>query len=202
MKLNDGELTITLNAPVGCAVGDTFDLEFGFVDDGPNIQPLKVAFRVQIGKPEEKKKNPPGKRKPGVDDEPLPKLGLPSIVWVTEEQWREHDFDVLSGAEILKSDKGITVYVNQAHNYLKNMRLKVSNEADRQLNEFKFRYGLGLLAISIYQRVTTEIEKNEKSNIPSDTDPNETVRIATSGIASVIVPIMDQLAGKSASEIA
>ncbi len=190
VKLRNGVASFTVKVPKSAVVGDAHVVEFGFIDNGPNVEPLKFSVLIRWAEAEESGLSKSGK-KTDAKDKVNESLALPRFEWVPDSAWREHSFDENSGAYVNVSDT-ITVFVNHDNKSLRLMRVKEKDEAARQVFEAMFKYGLGIFALSIHRRAT-EASKQEDGSVTNDVE--DTVRLATSGIAPHIITVIKRLGG-------
>lgn len=189
VKLRNRIARFTLHAPKTAAVGDEVMVEFGFVDYGPNVEPLKFKVLVRFSKAEQKVKNPGGKRT-GTKKQNKPNVGEPDFRWVCESDWNDHGFDEESAAYVDTGETTI-VYINSDNCHLTAMRAKVRDEAERLLNENMFKLGLGLFALAIHKKASSR----ETDETGQQVDAEEHTRMATSGMAPYIVTVIRRLGG-------
>lgn len=196
VKLNNGTATFTIKVPKTAKVGESCFAEFGFVDNGPNIQPLKFGVLIRWTEAEEKKQGKKGNKKDNMQDEEKKSLALPKFEWVQEQGWSEHNFNEDSGAYVSVSEQ-TTVFVNHDCKSLRLMRAREKDDAARKVYEAMFRYGLGIFALSIHRKTTnadtTDSQEQVQSTVPQD--PDEMVRLATAGIAPHIITVIKRLGG-------
>lgn len=185
-SLRNGRLRIKVSPPKGAKEGDEFSVEFGF-DDSSRVEPLLFGVTVKITGPEETSvgtTGTPGKTKP----KSAPSKEFPDIIWVEEKDWEEHGFDRESGAYVAKGE-GLTVYVNRANRYLSSLLNKESDEDKREIIQHRFRFGVGILTLSMYKKLVHDSEEEEEY------DTDKVLRIASSAIAAHIVTLIDRLGG-------
>jgi hypothetical protein len=186
VSLRNGTATFTVRAPKHAQPGQATDAEFGFVDVGRNPDPLKFAVQIRYTEAETPKLGKPGKKKDAKEDV-NPSVGMPKFEWVKKADWGEHDFDEDAGAYVDTGEKTI-VHLNQDNRYLYDMRMREKDEAARILNENMFKFGLGILALSIHRKATQK-----------DADSAENVvRLATGAMAPHVVTIIRRLGGAEA----
>lgn len=188
VKLRNGTARFTVYAPKHAQVGQSTDVEFGFKDYGRNLEPLSFKVRIRYTPEEKPHDNPTGK-----PSETKPKVkatvGEPKFNWVPEDEWSDHSFDEDSAAYVSAGETPV-VYINRDNRYLRGMRAREKDDANRVLNENMFRLGLGLLALAVYKRA--EGSSNEDG---TKSDPDAFTRLATAGIAPYIVTIIRKLGG-------
>jgi len=183
VSLRNGTASFTVRVPKQAMVGQKVAAEFGFQDVGPNTEPLKFAVEILYTEPEQPKTGKSGKTKDTKLDT-KPSLAMPSFEWVGEADWADHEFTEDSGAYVSTSEKTV-VYINRDNKFLRALRVKEKDDAARILNENMFRYGLGILALSIHRK-------------GQDRNPDEAetiVRLATEAISAHIVTIIRRLGG-------
>jgi hypothetical protein len=186
VSLRNGTATFTVRAPKHAELGQSVEAQFGFVDVGRNLEPLKFGVQIRYTDAEAPKPGKPGKKKEAKEDKG-PSLGMPKFEWVKEADWAEHDFDEDAGAYVDTGEKTV-VYLNQDNRYLRDMRTREKDEAARILNENMFRFGLGILALSIHRKAAHK-----------DAEGAEVVvRLATGAMAPHIITIIRRLGGADA----
>jgi hypothetical protein len=153
---------------------------------GRNVSPLKFSVLIRFVKAEEKKKIEAGDKRDSKKTE-TQNLGMPKFEWVSETDWPEHDFDQDSGAYVNTGDQTV-VYVNRDNRFLRQIRLKRTDEAALILDENMFRFGLGILALSIHKKASGQ-EGVEAERI---------VRTATDAMSAHIVTVIRRLGGVEA----
>lgn len=183
VKLWNGTATYTVKAPKSALVGDEVDAEFGFMDDGANFVPLKFKVQIKFVEEELADKGNSGS-KTNTKEKETKALGFPKFEWVAEADWSDHEFDEEAGAYVSEGEPKV-VYINRDNKYLRLMRIKVKDEADRIHQEHMFKWGLGLLTLSVHKKA---IEKNLD-------EAEAAVRLASSAISGHIVTIIRRLGG-------
>ena len=189
VKLRNGVATFTIKVPSSAKVGDTHYAEFGFVDNGNNIQPLKFGVNIRYVEAEDTAKAKSGK-KTDTQEKVSESLALPRFEWVQESAWQDHGFDEDAGAYV-NTGESTSVYVNHDHKSLQLMRLKEKDEAARQVYETMFKFGLGIFALSIHRKASVPLQ-DDGGTVQ---DPEEAVRLATSGIAPHLMTVVKRLGG-------
>jgi hypothetical protein len=191
LNLHNGVARLTVWPPERAEKGQSVVAEFGFVDNGPNIEPLKVSVLVRFTEPEPAEKNARGEPAKGVHQ--VQGAGQPQFQFVGKEDWAEYSFDDDSGAYVAAGEAGTTVYVNRDNRYLVNMRVTEKDEAKRVTNENTFKMALGLIALAIFKKGATGAADPEERT--ANVDPEELTRRATSAVAPYIVTIVRRLGG-------
>jgi hypothetical protein len=186
VSLRNGTASFTVKAPKNAKVGDSVKAEFGFQDMGRNVSPLKFSVLIRFVKAEEKKKVEPGDKRDPKKTE-AQNIGMPKFEWVGEADWSEHDFDQDSGAYVNTGDQTV-VYVNRDNRFLRQIRLKRTDEAALILDENMFRFGLGILALSIHKKASGQ----------DGVEAERIVRTATDAMSAHIVTVIRRLGGVEA----
>jgi hypothetical protein len=194
IKLHNGVARITLRAPEGAKVGEELAAEFGFMDNGRNVEPLKVDVVIKFTKAEKPQQGGGGGQHTGVRQNAQQGAGQPEFILVGQDDWADHGFDDDAGAYVATSETP-RVYVNRDNRYLVNMRVKEKDEAARVTNENTFKMGLGLIALAVYKKSTAGADSDDQR--PDRMDPDAATRQATSAIAPYIVTIVRRLGGAS-----
>jgi hypothetical protein len=191
VKLHNGIARFTVWAPEGAKPGDEVTAEFGFIDNGPNFEPLKASVVIRFTEAEKPQKGKTGE-KTDTKNAASQGAGHPEFVFISQEQWEDHDFDDDAGAYYAQGDKPC-VYVNRDNRYLVNMRVKEKDEATRVTNENTFKMGLGLIALAVFRKASSSVDADGEPR--KDVDPEGASRQATSAIAPYIVTIIRRLGG-------
>lgn len=187
VTLRSGTATFTVIAPESAEVGQVLEAEFGFKDDGRNIEPLKFAVTIKFVAEEKTSTHPSGKKTNTKEDEKK-NLGMPHFEWVGKEDWAEHGFDEEAGAYV-SSGEETQVYINRDNRFLGMMRVAERDEAERTVKESMFKLGLGIFALSIFRKATDKAQDDGQDMI----DPDEMVRLSTSAMAAHIITVIRHL---------
>jgi hypothetical protein len=189
VSLYNGTATFTVEPPLDVKVGDLLEIEFGFEDYGTNSRkPLTFRVKLLFVAAEEKQKSPAGEKRKTEPDEKEQK-GMPSFIWVTESEWPEHTFNKDSGAYVSQGEEKI-VYINRDNQYLRAIKAAEKDIAARELAEHRFKWGMGLLTLSIYKRASSKGDSNVEN---SEEDAEQLTRTASEAIAPYIVPLVKWL---------
>lgn len=191
VKLHNGIARFTVWAPEGARPGDEVTADFGFTDNGPNFEPLKVSVVIRFTEAEKPQTGKSGE-KTGAKDAASQGAGHPEFIFVSRDQWGDHDFDDDAGAYYAQGEKPC-VYINHDNRYLVNMRVKEKDEAARVTNENTFKMGLGLTALAVFRKASSVVDA--EGQLKSGVDPEAASRLATSAIAPYIVTIVRRLGG-------
>lgn len=186
VSLRNGTATFTVRAHKHAKPGEVAEAEFGFMDVGRNLDPLKFAVQIRYTEAEAPKAGKPGKKK-DADQDTKPSIGMPRFEWVKETDWTEHDFDEDSGAYVDIGEKTV-VYLNQDNRYLRALRVRQKDEATRILDGNMFRFGLGILALSIHRKASQQNADTAEA----------VVRLATEAMAPHIITVIRRLGGSDA----
>lgn len=189
VSLYNGTATITVEPPPEAKVGETLEISFGFEDHGPNAgRPLTFRVKLIFVAAEDKQKSASGEKKK-TDPEEKEQKGMPSFLWVTRDQWPDHSFNDQSGAYVSQAEVK-TVYINQDNLYLRAIKAAEKDEAARNLAEHRFKWGMGLLTLSIYKRASAESDAETED---VDEAAEQLTRTASGAIAPYIVPLVKWL---------
>jgi hypothetical protein len=194
IKLHNGVARITVRAPEGAKVGEVHTAEFGFIDHGRNVEPLKVTIQVRFTEPEQPQKGGGGSKKKTTNGA-AQGAGQPEFVFVEQADWSDHNFDDDSGAYVAVSENP-RVYVNKDNRYLVNMRVKEKDEARRITDENTFKMGLGLIALAVHRKASAA-EKAEEGGPGEVVDAEAATRQSTAAISPYIVTIVRRLGGSA-----
>jgi hypothetical protein len=186
VSLRNGTAIFSVFPIAGAREGDVIIADLGFDDDGPNVEPLSVSFKLVITKPEKTVRNEPGRRKEGVRKSGDKTIADPTR-WVEKNDWDDFGFDANAGAAVTYGQDDLTVHVNRAYKGLVEMRLREGDESVIKLNENRFKMCLGLLTLSVYRYY-------EKLSC-SDEDPDARYRQTSAAIAAYVLPLIRTLGG-------
>ena len=190
VSLRNGFARFTIHAPTTAEVGNQIVAEFGFKDFGGNVEPLKFRVLIRYTEEEDTASNPKGKRSETRVKENAKVIGEPDFRWVRETDWSDHNFDAESGAYVAMGELTV-VHINHDNRHLVTMRAREKDEAIRLLNEHTFKLGLGLLALAIHKKASSNILGEESNTM----EPEDVTRLATAGIAPYIVTVIRRLGG-------
>jgi len=204
-KLQNGLANLSVSLPDDAKVGDVITYTCQVSDD-TLLEDFVNAFRVTV-MPAAKKPggngpppSPPDKNKPGNRDIPAG-ISLPSVTWVTEDKWPEHQFDKFSALKVAissdpKKDQDIyDFYVNRDNTYLLTEQ-KSSPEAAEVLKE-KFGIALSILGLALLHENANK-KKDQKDQTTDDKpssgereeDIEDTILNFTRAVAPVILPMI------------
>ena len=186
VSVRNGTASFTIRPPKHAKLGEAVQAQFGFVDFGRNIEPLSFAVEIRFVAEEDTRTHNGGKSretKPAVK----PILAMPAFEWVAEADWHEHEFDDSSGAYVSVGEKTV-VYINRDNRFLRDMRVKEKDEGARIMNESMFRFGLGILALSIHKKAS-DVEEEGKDTA------EQVVRLATGAMSAHIITVIKRLGG-------
>ncbi|TAG27271.1 MAG: hypothetical protein EAZ37_06000 [Burkholderiales bacterium] len=188
-SLRNGTASFTIRTPKSAKLGDIVLYEFGFVDNGGNTEPLKFQVAIHFVAPEVKSE-PGGSRNTNTKPGEKVTLALPAFEWVDQSDWGFHSFSDESGAYVSTGERTV-VYLNRDNKFLQVLRVREKDESTRMLNENRFKYGLGILALSIHKKVSSG--DTEEQDTENKLDPETVVRITTSAMAAHIVTVINRL---------
>lgn len=187
VNLRNGVARFTIHAPKTAKEGDETAVEFGFVDYGQNIAPLKFHVKIRYIAEQEKAVNPTGnKRKVKSVEKEI--VGEPKIQWVTTDSWSDHDFDEFSGAYVAHGEQ-LTIYVNQDNKHLCAMRSREKSESQRLIKQNTFRLGLGLLTLAIFRKFTSRDQSSSSNSV----DAEAVTRDASAAMAPYIISVIQKV---------
>jgi len=183
VSLRNGTASFTLRTPKDAQIGQVLRVSFGFKDFGRNVEPLAFNVELRFTAPEESKGSRGGQKK-GATLDSRPALALPAFEWVVQSDWLDHDFTAESGAYVSTGERTV-VYVNRDNKFLTDMRIRERDEAARIMSENMFRFGLGILALSVHKKAHDRDEDTAEA----------VVRLATEAMSAHIVTVIRRLGG-------
>jgi hypothetical protein len=204
--LFNGRLSTRFEPPPNAQIGDEIPVTVTVADDN-RPYPFVSSFTIRIVSANDKETKSP--------DNSQPKGGrratIPTPIMVTRDgreidnkttlSWEQKDFNEFSGAMVEEGDDGLDVYINMDNIHLLN-QLKRETRAAHPLVIYWFKYGLLLSALGMVQEQKRR-QSRQKSKDPdhdkasdngADGDGLGAIEIASSGLSSVIVPIIHRLA--------
>jgi hypothetical protein len=196
-KLFRGICSIRLAPPINADVGDKIEVVITVTDPSRETNPFTNTVQMTIGAKEltpDKPQPPRPPRPPAVGT-----TAFPQINEVTREQWGTHKFDECSGLRFTGAtdeDDELEVYVNMDNVYFLNELARVKDEAERPLIRHYYRIGLVLVCLGMLQQSRRTGCTAADSAVASD-DICSIARLS-GGVASVIVPIVRNLAATAA----
>ena len=188
-KLRNGKLRITVWPPDNAQVGDSVDAVFGFRDSS-RPEPLKQTVKITYAEEAPTQTAPPGEnRETGRGQSPA--HSAPEFRWVDKSGWGEHGFDEESGAHCSVSEDGVIIYLNMDNKHLRSILKNESDESEREMVRHFFKWGVGILTLSIDKKFSAEAEAQERQE-----DWRPYVKIASSAISAHVVTLIRRLGGQ------
>jgi hypothetical protein len=212
-RLWNGRFMLRLQPPADALPGEVIPVEIRVTDIQREIQggPFICRFDLRVEAPaKDASPKPPGQphqpRQPSPNGKAAPSLGMPHIIEVTREEWREQkpeEFDELTALRIKESDDGgFDLYVNMDNTFLVTELVRGRRSEDKPLVRYWFKYGLALCALAMLQ----DVHKPQAAKVRSGTRTNGSEAIATNdyqdpetigrfcdGLARVVIPIIRNL---------
>jgi hypothetical protein len=207
VTLDDGTAHLNMALPAEAEPGDELLLQATVVDS-TLLEPFVNMFRLRVGTKQVHNSGPrPDKNeKPGggggsySDSEGI---SLPPVIPVKEgdKHWVKHKFTPQTACHVISdpiegsTQLQHTFYVNMDNSSLKT-EMKYGKQ-DPRLLEAKFKYANVLVGLAILHDAKKWHENRNGSSDAESKDeiPEDLIRRATSAIAPVILPIIDQLSG-------
>lgn len=205
--LFNGKMSARFVPPPNAQVGDKITIKVTVTDDN-RVDPFICSFKIQITAAKDKETKEPGNSQPKGGR----RAAMPNPIMVTRDgreidgkttlSWEQKDFNEFSAATVDESDKGLDVYINMDNIHLLNQLKRETQPANHPLLMYWFRYGLLLSVMGMMQeqkrrqsgKEGKEPKYGDTSENGVDTDSLQAVEAASSGIASVVVPIIHRLA--------
>ena len=208
--LFNGRLWTRFVPPPNARVGDEIPITVTVTDDN-RPYPFVCSFRIRVVATRDKETRESGNSQPKGGR----RAAMPHLIMVTRDgreidgkptkSWDERDFDEFSGAAVEESESQLDVYINMDNTHLLNQLKRETRPADHPLMMYWFRYGLLLAVMGLMQehkrRENKQKSKKEKradygesSENGASYDSLEVIEATSSGLASVIVPIIRRLA--------
>lgn len=209
-SLDDGDAFLSLSLPPEAKAGDRFTIE-SRVDDPTLVEPFVSHIRLTVsdnrarkgGQGKKNSKSGAGKGKLGKGKG----ITLPEVVSVKEgdENWRQHRFDSGTACHVLSEPISANGEDTVAHTFYINLsntclvtEMKYQ-KVDHRILEAKFKYGNVLLGLAMLH--DDENNKEKRNGQEDETSVEERIRLVTSAVSPVLLPMIDQLSGLSADEL-
>lgn len=205
--LFNGRMSARFVPPPNAQVGDELPVTVTVADD-ERTYPFVSSFTIRIVAASDKETRKPGNSQPRGGR----RATIPTPIMVTRDgreidsettlSWEQKDFNEFSGATVEEGDDGLDVYINMDNIHLLNQLKREARPANHPLVMYWFKYGLLLSAMGMIQEQKRR-RSRQKSKDPdydktsengADGDGLGAIEIASSGLSSVIVPIIHRLA--------
>lgn len=205
--LFNGKMSARFVPPPNAQVGDEIPITVTVTDDN-RPYPFISSFTIRIVTASDKETKKPGNSQPRGGR----RATIPTPIMVTRDgreidgkttkSWEVKDFNEFSGAAVEEGDDGLDVYINMDNIHLLNQLKRETRSANHPLVMYWFKYGLLLSALGMVQEQKRR-RSRQKSKDPdydktsengADGDGLGAIEIASSGLSSVIVPIIHRLA--------
>ena len=209
-SLDDGDAFLSLSLPIEAKAGDRFTIE-SRVDDPTLVEPFVSHIRLTVSD-NRKRKGGQGKKKskPGAGAGKLGKgkgITLPKVISVKEgdENWQRHKFDSGIACHVLselipangKDAVEHTFYINLSNTCL--VTEMKYQKVDPRILEAKFKYGNVLLGLAMLH--DDENNKEKRNDQEKEISVQDQIRLVTSAVSPVLLPMIDQLSGLSEDEL-
>ena len=134
-------------------------------------------------------------------------ITLPEVVSVKEDDeiWRQHRFDSGTACHVLYESISANGEDTVAHTFYINLsntclvtEMKY-HKVDHRILEAKFKYGNVLLGLAMLH--DDENNKEKRNGQEDKTSVQDRIRLVTSAVSPVLLPMIDQLSGLSADEL-
>lgn len=205
--LFNGKMSTRFVPPPNAQVGDEIQVTVIVTDDS-RPYPFVLSFAIRIVSASDKETRKPGKSHPRGGR----RATIPTPIMVTKDgreidnkttlSWEDKDFNEFSGAAVEERDNGLDIYINMDNIHLLNQLKREAQPANHPLVMYWFKYGLLLSALGMVQeqrrRQSRQKSKDPNHDRTSENDENgdglSAIEAASSGLSSVIVPIIHRLA--------
>ena len=191
--LRNGKFRIKVSPPENAKAGDEISVRFGFTDSNPErATPLLFDVTIKISD-EEKTTTNTGGNKTDTRKKEEPTRDFPDIFWVEREKWDEFNYDEESGGHVSTGEK-LTIYVNWDNKYLQSLVSREKDEGKREIIRHRFRFGVGILTLSMYKKLIDHSEKENPAR-QEEYDTDVVLRLASSAVAAHVVTLIESLGG-------
>lgn len=206
----NGRMSARFVPPPNAQVGDEIPVTVTVTDDN-RPYPFVCSFTIRVVATKAKETREPGNPQPRGGR----RAAMPNLIMVTRDgreidgkptkSWDEQDFDEFSGAAVEEGESHLDVYINMDNTHLLNQLKREGHRADPPLMMYWFRYGLLLAVMGLMQEQKRRENRQQSKRIKepdygrssengADGVSLQAIEAASSGLASVIVPIIRRLA--------
>lgn len=198
--------------PDDAAVGDQLEYLIE-VTDPSRVDAFVNRLIIDVRPPAERGGGGGGTRTPsgnrdGNDASGGSLLALPQVTRVYRDKWTEHNFNDVSALRIISAGDANTegdpdaydFFVNVDNKYL--VAAKKETKGETAVVEHKFIYGLVLIGLALIQddRARRQLQRRVDDDEAKAPAIEDVVRIVSSAVAPVLLPILETLGGLSLDE--
>ena len=203
-RLYHGICSAKFCPPINCEVGDLIDVEVKASDVNRETHPFVCRFKIRVTAkaltPDNGDRPTPPPKPPGGG------VSLPKIHEIMRPQWPQNKFTEHSGLKFGGGLDGepLEAYVNMENLYLTNELARAKDDAERVLIRHYYRNGLVLVSLGILQEAKRNKPEGGNGDGPAKkpedllADDLATIFRLSGGIASVIIPVVRNLAAAAA----
>jgi hypothetical protein len=167
-------------------------------ETNPFVCKFKLRITPKETRPENPDPQPPKPRGGGVS--------FPKINEVMRPQWPQNKFTEHSGLKFTGGVNGdpLEAFVNMENLFLTNELARAKDEAERVLLRHYYKNGLVLVSLGMLQEAKRQEPLAEDGDTPPKTDDEQfgedlaTIFRLSGGVASVIIPVVRNLAAAAA----
>lgn len=200
LNLWNGVATLNVSLPAEAKENDELEGILA-IEDETIIEPFKNTFIRTVLAPTINNGNEPGKRLPpsGTNngDRQVPDdFALPPVIEIREADWNSHNFTKYSALEVINDGQGkYDFYVNMDNVYLLNEIKSSGKSVDPRVLETQYKSALALVGLALlsYKPAKDEIDRQETWE--------ETIRMTTSAIAPILLPMIRGLGSLDIEDI-
>tara|TARA_B100001540_G_C15804041_1_gene641234 strand:+ start:686 stop:2992 length:2307 start_codon:yes stop_codon:yes gene_type:complete len=190
----NGTATLNVELPDNTNIGDVL-IYSSEVSDIKNYDPFKSDFVVIIDSEKDTnrsstksiRKEPHGDKKDGTSDSNT-NLSIPEPTLVYKDKWSDHEFNEYSCLRIESHEEGDDIFINMENKFYLIHKNSVSKN-DYELVDNKYKTAMVLVALALLWDL-----KDNKSGKEEEIDRHSFIKHASSSIARVIMPMIDELA--------
>jgi len=208
ITLDDGTANLNMALPPEAQPSDELLLQATVVDS-TLVDPFVNVFRLRVGA---KHVHKPGSKSEKQDEHgggngnkpDRQGISLPPVISVKEgdKHWIKHKFTSETACHVISDPiEGTAQIEHTFYINVDNISLKTEMKYGRQdprLLEAKFKYANVLIGLAIlHDAQNNGSERPESDGQEEDASPQNLIRRATTAIAPVILPVIDQLSGLS-----
>jgi hypothetical protein len=201
LGLFNGIVTLTMCFPEDSKPGDILNIEVRIIDEYVSYE-LFELFNVIVDPPQEytsgrgeSSQNPGSNKDDGPNKRPAG-FSLPVVKPFFRDEWEPLNADKNTALIIKGGENSIyDFYINMDNIYLLNEIKNIKDEMSIGLMKAKYKYSMVLIGMSIINYYITNPELDEELDI------EEQVKVTTSILSPVILPIINNLGDLNESDL-
>ncbi len=200
LSLYNGQANLTITLPIGAADGDKHVFETEIQDDYI-VNSFESTFYVNVIRAEEPRSGgigilhkPTDPKKNGNRQTPS-SFALPEIIPVKRDDWDQRGMDRISALVYEPTDEGGDYYLNMENDYLLTELKGIRDQSRIELTKARYTYSMALIGMSIIGYYKNNSSESEETDVPA------VVKLFSSMISPVLIPMLESMADLEIDEI-